>query len=225
MRLYHGTSEWAAKQALKVGLKPRGTSGRNNWKHSVPSNPKCVYLTDIYGPYFAMCATREGSKAAILEVETDELDFELLWPDEDFLEQATHGKDNVPGDMKTRTLYYRKRAKDYPGGWHLSIKHLGTCAYAGVIPPSAITRVVYWDYKKTPMIAAAACDPSIVILNHKFCAPKYAAITRWLFGAEITPAEYWGYGEEIFKAAGGATQEAALRDMLSQREGLEVVLL
>jgi hypothetical protein len=192
MTLYHGTSEQAARQAIVDGLRPRGGAKKGNWKHTVLSNPKCVYLTDVYAPYFSVHATKKG-RAAVLEIDTAELDEFELWPDEDFLEQAGRGYDKIAGDMEKRTLLYRKKAHEYVGKWKLSVEHLGTCAHHGVIPPQAIKRVAFWDYSTNSHIAMAVSDPTITLMNHKFCSQKYGAITRWLFGERITPEDYIGY--------------------------------
>ena len=76
MKLYHGTNGRWLKNILQRGIEPRGARpGRNNWKH-VPhqSNPKCVYLTDSYAPYFSFNATKGGDpRCGVIEIDTDRL--------------------------------------------------------------------------------------------------------------------------------------------------------
>jgi len=65
MLLYHGTSEAALKDILKEGIMPRTLKGQRsgNWRHTVTSNPKAVYLTDTYAAYFALVASEKAVDA------------------------------------------------------------------------------------------------------------------------------------------------------------------
>ena len=110
MKLYHGTNGAWVGNIKRRGLEPRGLrKTRNNWLR-VPhqSNHRCVYLTDSYAPYFAFNATRGRTPAcAVVEIDSDRLDEDELFADEDCMEQLGRGKDDVPGDMSERTLWYR----------------------------------------------------------------------------------------------------------------------
>jgi hypothetical protein len=200
MKLYHGTNEIVAQKALKEGLKPRGNR-KGNWKHTVDSRRDAVYLTDIYGPYFAYCASKGKQRPAVLEVDLDKLDQSRLIPDEDFLEQATRGVEGVAGhcpkeikSMKARTEYYRAIAELNPQLWEKSLAGLGTVSYQGTIPPEAITRVAYIRRDHDMLFEAA--DAMICLMNHKLCKPKYEAITKWAFGEAITAKDL-----DLFSAA------------------------
>lgn len=187
MLLYHGTSQNALAGILINGIRPRGKKGRSNWKHSVESNAECVYLTEGYGMHFATAATRdEDGQAAIIEVDTDRLNFFDLYPDEDAIEQLSRGRDDLPKhwDMKKRTRYYRVRMVDYAGKWPVSIKALGTACHRGVIPTSAITRVAKVDFKVNPALRWAS-DPTISIANYSIMAGYYRQLTAHIFGDEI----------------------------------------
>jgi len=144
-----------------------------------------VYLTDIYGPYFAMCATT-ASKCAIVEVDMDRLVPQRLAPDEDFLEQATRKQDgDCYGDMQERTLHYkaltirnRHLAMD-------SLKHLGTIGHIGTVPKRAITRIALFNtHRPVHPAVIMTGEPSVTIQNHKFCHKKYQNLTRWFFQDE-----------------------------------------
>lgn len=189
--LYHGTNgRWLAN-ILKNGLRPRGQSKtRNNWKHVAhQSNAACVYLTDSYAPYFAFNAARgKDPTCTVVEVDTDLLDPKLLLPDEDALEQAGRGHDNVPGNMSARTLHYRRILHQWvdSDAWTASLKILGTCAYAGPVPPGAITRAVSWPHSPNAHLMFV-WDPTITIMNQRFMGDTYRELTRRLFAAEFTP--------------------------------------
>src|SRR5215831_10174199 len=115
MLLYHGTGETAAREAMQAGLLPRRLTKKSNWKHTVPSNPGAVYLTDAYPGYFAANAASRKERMAIIEVDSARLDPWRLGADEDVLEQALRRQDDLPQEwtMRQRTLYYRKRQFDY----------------------------------------------------------------------------------------------------------------
>jgi hypothetical protein len=225
MKLYHGTSGAFLSDILTNGIKPRGAKGTNNWKHTVNSNPKCVYLTDSYAPYFAFNAVQGDARCAVIEVDTDLLDDDNLFPDEDFLEQANRGSDGIDGNMKQRTLHYRKKQFSYnyiPGTiqkdlitwWEASLRYLGTCSHRGVIPVSAITRVVHWPHKLNALLSLI-WDPTICIMNQEIMGNQYRELTRKLFAGEFDTRE------EI-EAKRRANPWAALLPVIEQWE-LEVI--
>lgn len=196
MKLYHGTNSEVARKALQHGLQPRALHGGSNWKHTIESNPDCVYLTDVYGPYFAWCATKtEGHQVALVEVETDLLEQGSLLPDEDFLEQVSRGNGSVWRELKKmsmlkRTAHLRGLMKHNARFWADSVKHLGTCAHQGAISPQAITRITLFDPRSNPQLWSEAIQPTITLLNHQFCASKYALLTRWLMGDAVDVDQY-----------------------------------
>src|SRR5713226_8459285 len=87
MKLYHGTTERYLNSILKIGISPRRRR-KSNW--NVKSNPRAVYLTNVYALHFANAARASGEAALILEIDTDDLNSTLLAPDEDYLEQVSH---------------------------------------------------------------------------------------------------------------------------------------
>ncbi len=229
MKLYHGTTESVAKKALTEGLIPRGRR-KGNWKHTVDSRRDAVYLTDIYGPYFAFACSKKKERGAVLEIDLDKLDRSKLIPDEDFLEQATRGREETgfcPKEIKTmkdRTKYYRKIAELNPQLWEKSLEGLGTVSYRGTIPPEAITRVAYLPQDHPFSFEAA--DAMIVLANHRFCKPKYEALTRWLFGETVTPNDFEMFSTpddlpEEFKKMATARNEY-YGSLIGNREGVEV---
>jgi hypothetical protein len=196
MKLYHGTNGGYLGHILKAGIRPRGPNGRTNWKESVESNPRCVYLTDCYAPHFAMNAARgKVPSCAIVEIDTDRLDPGNLYPDEDFLEQIGRDVDGVPGTMAQRTRFYRRQqfTYDWPCSmvdgsvstwWRASLHHLGTCSHRGVIPASAITRAVSWPHE--PNIGLGLIwDCSVSLLNREHIGKRYQKLTRKLFEGEF----------------------------------------
>lgn len=196
MLLYHGTNGAWLGNILRKGIEPRrNRPARDNWKqHS--SHPDCVYLTDSYAPHFAMNACR-GSKpsCAVIEIDTDRLHENDLFPDEDFLEQANRQApeaNRAKGDLAARVRFFRQNLfkhtwatgnEKYPMWWKASVGLLGTCAYRSVIPPSAMTRAVLWPHHPGLRFF---WDPQITIANQQVCGDMYRAMTRKLFSGEFT---------------------------------------
>jgi len=204
MKLYHGTNEESARSIIAGGaIQPRGLSKhKGNWT-VVPSHKRRVYLTTAYAPFFAACAAKEGGRLVVVEVETDLMERELFRPDEDFLEQATLGRlmsweNPLPGQsMEQRTKWFRDHADQYAHCWEDSVAGLGTCSYEGAIPLDAVTKIVAFDPKEAVELAWAFMDPSITLLNYKFCGSKYRAMTRWFAGEAVSPIEmFTSFGEQ-----------------------------
>jgi hypothetical protein len=225
MKLYHGTSEWAAIEALEKGLHPRGNSGIDNWEHTVSSNPRAVYLTDTYACHFAMHAmqhhpripSKDGGvlkRIAIIEVETENLVQGKLRPDEDAMEQIGRGLDDVAGDMKERTMFYRAKAAKM-NTWEASLRALGTCAYYGPIAPRHFTRIAYFEPKKNRDMALMMMDGSVSTMAFRICGHFHRNYTRWLFGANISPSDISLIPDE--------KQQQWLRSVLDNRTGVELV--
>lgn len=238
MKLYHGTNETLAKKILVEGLRPRGKNGNSNWTHSIESNPNAVYLTDAYAMHFCFQSTDPDNpeRWAIFEVDTDLLKPYLLRPDEDVLEQAGRKHDNLPvhWDMKRRTRHYRKLAEmdpRYIGKWTTSLEAMGTCAYYGNIPTSAITQVSYFDPEKNPAMAMHCAQATICLANYHICGAQYKAMLRWMTGKPVMPEEvdnWLAMAPEKLDAEMSQWREARygfLNAMLAERDALEIVTL
>lgn len=176
----------------------------------VESHPDLVYLTVAYAPYFGLQAAK-GKKMAIVEIDTDSLDESKMLPDEDFIEQVTRtDKKNTVGiDGKTlneRTEYIRNHLDEFSGFWRESVEHLGHCAYKGVIPNSAVTRVAVIEISKCRQMCFEALEPTITIINYKICGPQYRTLTKWFMGEPVTVKEWL------------QTQSANALSLLSEKE-------
>ena len=256
MKLYHGTCERVARIAMEHGILPRFDSGAPSHWDDCPSSDEHVYLTVAYAPYFAMGATHiEGDgRWAIIEIDTDLLPYgeDGLVPDEDFLEQATRSPEDrqriqelsessdwtlhADADMVERTRWFREHLHWFADHWEDSIKGLGNCAHAGEIPPEAITRVSFIDPQQLNPICQMALDPTISLLNYRFCEDKYRSLTRWMFGEDVNPSDFGiltvpQIAPEGLEGAEPALlnqmelmqqQEDSYRQALSDRSGIEV---
>lgn len=243
MFLYHGTSEEIAINSLTDGLLPRCDSGAESLWEDCPSLPDFVYLTAAYAAYFAANAAIKNKRWGIVEVDINCLDEDQMYPDEDFLEQATRGQSGLAPDglsMKERTEWFRDHIWGFQEYWRDSIENLGNAAYYGAIPPEAIRRISLFDPKSNPGISLAAVDPSISIMNYRFLGKnKYQALMKWFMGEEVTPPEFdptlaFLYMDEEaqeapefegFKQMAGmfGQQAKALEEMLENQSGLEII--
>jgi hypothetical protein len=85
-------------------------------------------------------------------------------------------------DIAVRTRWFRSRLEQWRHLWEVSLNKLGTCAYAGVIDPRAITRIA--EYPRESSLAYL-CDPTISVLNHELLGGQHRATLRWLFDGQI----------------------------------------
>lgn len=243
MKLYHGTTAAVARDALEYGLTPReDTEVDSNWdKH--PSREDMVYLTRAYAPYFAMCATAKlGDAWGIVEIDTSIIDSgfseggleNYLYPDEDFLEQATRsGNSPCPDglDMGGRTAWFRENLLGFQHIWKDSVNGLGNCALLGAVPAEAVTKVVIFEPDSNLIMAAMGCDPMITLMNYQLLGgSKYRALTDWFFGYDVELSSFDpSYAllespdapEQMLKMI--QQQAEALRKAMSQRKGIEVL--
>lgn len=192
MKLYHGTSARHLDAIKREGITPRKTrKDDGNWKHSIASCPKAIYLTNSYAIHYAQAAADTSEQLLILEIETARIDQSRFTPDEDFLEQSSrkqpvsdaNGNVLLPGlTMKKRTLWFRNRLLQFAHLWEDSIRLLGNCCYHGVVPPRAFTR-----YALLPSTSAIAfmSDPTITLLNYHIMGGFYRELTKYVFGEDI----------------------------------------
>lgn len=188
MILYHGTSEAALDEIRQHGVAPRGGDRkRNNWKHTIGSNPKAVYLSKCYALHFASQASNDKENAAIIEVDLDALNQWQLHADEDAIEQSNRGRDDLPKDwdIKRRTIYYRTRAHHYD--YEQSLRVMGTCGHRGVVPVSALRRVAILTPQAVIKFILQACDPLIAIINYQIMGKQHQKFHEWLFDANDDP--------------------------------------
>jgi len=220
VKLYHGTSGSGIGSIIKSGIRPRGRR-RGNWKQ-YPSRADMVYMTTAYPLWFAIQSVSEKCEAVVLEVDSDRLDERLMHPDEDFIAQAvaSHKKCGVESIHDE----IRKTLEHYQEHWKDSVAHLGNCAFRGVVPFDAVTRYCTIDLEnQKPLILN--CDPSISLLNYRFCGEKYRSLVSWLFGDR--PDYLIGHGDNEFHfkimEPHDPEYQAKAERMFANREGITVV--
>jgi len=239
MKLYHGTSETRLHAILRDGIVPRGERDDEGQWENAPSRPDCVYLTQLYAPYFALAACENGERWAILEIDTDELDEEQFLPDEDWLEQQLRAEGHDAGlghpegaSMKERTAICRENLEFFQEYWRDSLKGLGNCSYQDAIPVEAIKRIALVDSKEAWFLDQAT-DPCISLMNCAVMRQKYENIIDWVFGGKLDAcrvvAGLFGLdlpAEEVRKMAAhfhDVEQLTKLQQHLDARPGIEVL--
>lgn len=251
MLLYHGTSERVARLALKQGLWPRAKLDEEEGNWEVESNPDHVYLTRAYAPYFAAQKSKEGERWGIVQVDVKDVD---MRPDEDFLEQATRTmspKDIIDmsvrpqkrlatelaackGDMKKRTAWFRDHLTDFRALWAASIQKMGNACFNGNIPRWSIKRIALFDPDTNLYVTGTCLDPTITIINYRFCGAKYRMLTDWFFSGEcnssymarvIVNGAGFGDAEDIPAAMRDAVEKqySYAAQQLAKRNGVEVI--
>lgn len=221
MRLYHGTSSKHLDDILENGIRPRGRR-KGNWKE-FPSRKDMVYLTNAYAPFFALHGSALGEKALILELDSGKIDEGNLYPDEDFIAQAIAqqkgcGIEDVHDEVRDNLELYRHHAM-------LSLEHLGNCSHKGRIPSQAVSRYCLVDCSKRTDLGIMSMDPSISLMNYRFCGEKYRSVISWLFGDRKDFLLGVG-GNEVYIELVERCQPGyrkIVEDLFGNREGIEVV--
>jgi hypothetical protein len=234
--LYHGTAARHLERIEREGLCPRAqTRVASNWKHTVPSNPRAVYLTDAYPFHFAYCASGNShDKGLILEIDRGNLPPWLLCPDEDALEQGTrrvppteaNGTAPIEWSMLKRTRFYRKIAPFNSKLADASLEIMGTAAYYGCIPFQWVRRYVIIDWKQLdPSIYFSACDTMVSTINYRILASRHKALIRWFFNDPVEPIELTAFADwpAIDMPPEVSKQLEHTKQAMSNRTGLTVV--
>lgn len=181
MKLYHGTSYKYLYEMLLNGIKPRFDM-KSNWEE-YPSNKDKVYLTTTYPFLFSYCASNKNVMDGIgivLELDSNFLNFDLMYPDEDYVWDRL--KDDVaPHLVKNLHTKVRNNLENVRHLWVPSVQNIGNCSYQGVIKPEAIQRVCIVDWKKRPKLTTEILEPTISIANHTFCGEHYRKMVQWFF--------------------------------------------
>lgn len=219
--VYHGTDAETARLAVETGILPRSMTGKSQWE--TESHPDHVYLTRLYAGYFGYKASK-GGPIGIIEVDLDRLSPDNLYPDEDFVEQGLRalGKvsKSIAGDkyLRARTLAVRYQIERYKDCWAESLEALGNVAHRGVIPPSAITRVVIYDPLSNPVLTNMMLDPTITVLNSTLFGETYQRLTAWLMGDPVKPEElFWQY------LAAAPEQQAKMEELTRKQGGIACI--
>jgi hypothetical protein len=233
MKLYHGTSTKYLKHILKGGIKPRGRTGKSNWK-DFPSMDKHVYLSSAYPLYFARAATNTDSGAesmVVFEIDVKRVKEGRLYPDEDFIAQALVNNDpDAYESLDAAQRHSIENIEGYRHHWNDSLKRMGNVSHRGRIPVSAITRYVVIDPVSRMEITMAALDPTITTLHYAIKGGFYRNLVEWIFGdrEELPQVEDAERFERLFRETGseGARRQKMAVDFWRKesmnRNGVEV---
>jgi hypothetical protein len=193
MLLYHGTSACLVDLIMKDGIFPRVDSkSKSNWEDA-PSNEDLVYLTDCYPIYFGEISrqNRKSNSLVVFEIDTSKLNHLNLLPDEDVLEQAGRGLDDLSSHltMEERTFYYRDNILNWQNGeyWKASLEAMGTCSHFGVIPPHAITKYSIIGHKENKIFIFNCMDAQISLMNYRFLSSYYKEVIKMIFDENYMP--------------------------------------
>ena len=219
MKLYHGTTAELFPAISGKGLAPRGRR-RGNWK-DYPSRKDMVYLTSCYPLFFAFRAFKKHTHALLVEIDSDRLDEDSLHPDEDFIAQALSYQRKC--SIEDVHAEVRENLEGYQHHWQDSLEGLGNCCHLGVVPTDAITRYCVVDLEKQKELVLV-CDPSISLLNFKFCGDRYKSLVSWLFGERPDYLIGLGTNEMQWKLMEPQVPgyRAQCEEMFANREGVRV---
>ena len=132
------------------GIKPRCELALGSRWQDTPSRPDCVYLSSVYGGFYAMdllarSGAGSGKEVALVEIDRSHLDRSLLLPDEDFVKQFQDREQA----RSSKTAKPRRISKQQQAC--LDQRHLAKCRdsleeYAG----SGVFNNEEWKQRKLP---------------------------------------------------------------------------
>ena len=159
----------------------------------------------------------------ILELDLARIDESRLYPDEDFIVQAISQQSGKSIEDVHDGI--RDALEDYQQHAMISLEHLGNCSHKGGIPRVAVTRYCLIDWAARKDIGGIVLDPSISLMNYRFCGEKYRSIIAWLFGDrkdfEVGLGGNEAYIEIVERCQPGYRK--IVEDMFANRDGIEVM--
>ena len=176
MKIYHGTHYKNLNTILKSGLTPRKDK-EGNWE-KYPSHSQMIYLSLAYPFYFALSAGEKISKGVVIEIDTEQLDENNFYPDEDFVFQKLEQQ----GQEGAEHTDIKENIESYQEYWEMSLNCFGGFCYKGTIPPSAFTKYCIVDFKQRKKLSFEMLQPIISLLNYKLRGDTYEGLVKWCFG-------------------------------------------
>ncbi len=193
--IFHGTDARCVDDILAHGLRPwnefkEGT----NWA-AAPTRPRFVYLSEIYGLYYAQGAGDETSDMALIEIDDSELDQSKIYPDEDFIAQlfwdAKALGEVIPADLAQIDSVASLTAKIDPTLFQAMTStcrlHFGNVSYKESIPPAAIRRHVVVPYKGNSVLYALCRDPALSVINALLVGERYRSLCNFVISGKKHP--------------------------------------
>lgn len=178
MLLYHATNATKLESILREGIRPRGDEASQWKKH--PSRPDRVYLTTLYGLYFAAAAVREDAHSAVVfEIDGVDMDDDRFSPDEDAIVQSMVCAGIITNEEMPTVAQRIHLPTNDEGWWRTSLTMLGTASYVGAIPVEAITRYAVINF--TQALYDLALVPTITIDYTQLHARELQLLARAVF--------------------------------------------
>lgn len=144
---------------MQEGFKDRSKANTKNWEGKHLSKEDFVYFTIAY-PFFygSNAADDKDSKAAVIKVEIDE---QYLYPDEDFLRQATHAEDGII------------EIKNYKHVGEKSLEMMGNVAVKD------LDKIKIISMKEFDVVEMSLwCDPCMTIMNFRILGKYYTNLVE-----------------------------------------------
>lgn len=138
MILYHGTSAARLIEILKTGLRPSVNSGMSNYRCTMASFPRYVYLTETSPIFYAAKCPRINDESELAIIECHISDETMLYPDEDCMLKAFWA--NSVTEVERRALKEEWRTNGYSeqekAHWRTLLATYGNVCYEGIVAPA-----------------------------------------------------------------------------------------
>jgi hypothetical protein len=236
--IFHGTDARYLDDILTHGLRPWNEFKEgSNWA-AIPTRPGLVYLSEVYGLYYAQGAGDATSDMALIEIDESELDPSNFYPDEDFIAQlfweAKSIGEEIPTDLaKIEDVATLTRLIDpavfqsMAGSCRV---HFGNASYMGTIPPAAFRRhAVVPHNKQNSVLHALSGDPALSMLNTLLVGERYRSLCDFVISdkrhplAALSLREYLALPTVIVETTPGQYErvDGLTRERLCRERGIE----
>ena len=139
-----------------------------------------VYLTDTYPFFFTNIASTPW--VVVFEIDTDRLNHEAFFPDEDYLAQVANELGIVPNAIQNINEVALARLLEFQTHWDRSLQRLGTFCYQGIVPRGAITRYCRFDRSQYFSLTSFFSTPVIGLDEHQKQSGFQQRLIRLMFG-------------------------------------------
>jgi hypothetical protein len=236
--IFHGTDARHLDDVLTHGLRPWNEfKSASNWG-AIPARPGFVYLSEVYGLYYAQGAGDETSGMALIEIDDGVLDPSRIFPDEDFIAQlfweAKALGEEIPVDLaQIDSVAELTQAIDPVLFQDMTVScrvHFGNAAYMGTIPPSAIRRHAVVPFnRENQVLHFLSSDPSLSMINTLVVGERYRSLCDFVISGKRHPLaalslkEYLALSSIIIKSTPGEYEriDGQTRARLCQERGVQ----
>lgn len=182
--LYHSTTTKRFESIWAHGLVPGNGDGTMGL--SWPTRPGYVYLTSANAVHYAVTAWYASGgnfheHMLCVEVDGSQLELSLVYPDDEYIASQLG---LAPDDYKQHATRTDCDPKAHQDKWAASLSEMRSVGYAGVVPPSAISRFAIISSHAIVLTPLGNANPRASTLANLIAGDVSAALARYIFDGD-----------------------------------------